>query len=309
MRNVFKKDLLLTSFPVDGFYRHKDYFQIVPMDGWEKRYGVDTPLVIEFPIEKVTREQLRKHSDFPEFAIQKYISSEKCRQIYLLLTVFTSTVFFQYSMRQSWFIPSGADCCKDRPNIWGTKGYNPEWPNTDIDDFSEPTANELRRVDASRYYKRSSYDTDHVLDLPDCIDNLFEKFISLTQKKKSIYLSSASLFHQGIMLWGDHPSLSFAAMVSALESIISFDVKPKPGEIKSSFKAFLKRYANPSDDFDEFSTKIYNKRCKILHGGHLFLGEVKSGEIGSFDIVEDDDFRRSVIRICRIALVNWLLSQ
>ncbi len=202
---------------------------------------------------------------------------------------------------------------------WGQQGYFYKGFQSNIDDFTSPKVASIKQIDPNEYFNRYGRSTDQEYDLPNNIGNLFDVYYSLEEEAKKSFLCSSSLFDQGVEMWSEHPSLSFAAMVSSLETLVHFDNRKEKIErckecgqgiygVVKTFRDFFNKYGSPSPEFRKYALKVYKYRSKILHRGELFLGEVYPRRFGSFDGFEDDELRRSIIRTCRICLINWLLT-
>ena len=223
-----------------------------------------------------------------------------------------------YQNGQSWFIPIGKPDDEIGEVVWGQQTYYYKDFEEKINSFSDAKLDQITTIDPNEYFNRDGRPTDQKFDLPNNINALFEKYFSLDEKTKKAFLSSASLLSQGIKLWSEHPSLSFASLVSSLETLMSFDhkglkvetcknCKQKSYSVTEKFRDFFGKYGSPTPEFRKYASKIYRYRSKILHSGELFLGEISPRRFGSDDGLNDDDMRRNMIQICRICLTNWLL--
>jgi hypothetical protein len=202
---------------------------------------------------------------------------------------------------------------------WGQEGYFFEGIQK-IDVLSENDTPTIGREDPQAYFNQYGRPAGGSLVLPENIDYLLAKYYSLDNQARLAFLSSCALLDQGISLWSRHPSLSFAALVSAIETLISYEHRDKKLEkckvcnqdryrVTSKFRDFFMKYGSATPEFKKYAQTIYRYRCKVLHEGDLFLGEIKLRTFGSSEGFDDDDLRRSLIRNCRICLINWLTHQ
>ena len=109
-------------------------------------------------------------------------------------------------------------------------------------------------------------------------------------------------------------------MISSLETLISLENRCEKIErckecrqeryrVVKKFRDFFGKYGSSDPGFKKYALKVYKYRCKILHRGELFLGEVFPQRFASHEGFEDDQMRRSIISVCRICLVNWLSNR
>ncbi|RRA93605.1 hypothetical protein CF109_12705 [Aeromonas veronii] len=83
----------------------------------------------------------------------------------------------------------------------------------------------------------------------------------------------------------------------------------KKHQVTKKFLNFMLKYGNDDPTFKKFSNKIYKYRSNIVHSGQLLNGDLMPEKFGHHDSIEDDEFRRGVIRACRICMVNWLFER
>ncbi len=315
----YRRSVVLTSAPVTGLYKFDNDFQILPVEERAPRppYTMGHhPLIIEYKF--VVDETPRTYPDgqkMPQWILNNDDASQKLNELLLLITTFSLFHVFMYQNSQSWFIPT-----EDEKNdvIWGQQTYDYKDFKSKINDLSKKELDQITTIEPNEYFNRYGRPVDQAFDLPKNIDALFAKYFSLDEGTKKTFLSSASLLSQGLKLWSEHPSLSFASLVSSLETLISFEHKGVDVErcnecgqeryrVVNKFRDFFGKYGSPSPEFKKYALKIYKYRSKILHSGKLFLGEVFPRRFGTFDGSEDDDMRRRIVRTCRICLVNWLM--
>ena len=326
MTTEFRKVLALSNTPVNGSFRHKDYFQILPADADAPKPPAvmnHHPFVVEFcfTVDETPREHL-DGSQVPQWVTNNDDAYKTLKEILLLLTAFSNDRVFTYAHKQSWFIPMGTKESKaDEKNIqWGQEAYYYSDFNSDIDGLSKHEAESVALIDPNEFFNRYGRRTDQEYDLPQNINELLDAFYALDEDNRHCFLTACSLFSQGITIWSEHPSLSFAAFVSSIETLIAAEYKGEKIEtcsecgqqryrVINKFREFFGKYGSPTPEFRKYAVKVYKYRSKILHRGELFLGEVTPRRFGSIEGIEDDDLRRNIIRTCRICFVNWLLNQ
>lgn len=318
----YRRSVALTDVPVNGFYRFHDDFQILPAEEQAPKppYMLcHHPFIIEYKVEvNDTPRFFPDGQEIPRFVMSNEDAGKKLNELILLFTTFSSHHVFLYQNSQSWFLPMDKIKEQQYKSVWGQQTYSYKDFISKIDALSNHDLSMVSTINPNEYFNRYGRRIDQKFDLPESIEVLFAKYYGLDEDAKKAFLSSASLLSQGLKLWSEHPSLSFAAIVSSLETLISFDYKDIPIEkckecgqeryrVVKKFRDFFTAYGSPSPEFKKYALKIYAYRSKILHSGELFLGEIFPRKFGSFDGLEDDELRRSIIRTCRICLVNWLM--
>lgn len=324
MKWEYRRSLVLSTIPITGSYRYNNIFQILPASLEAPRPPAilnHHPFVIEYRfIIDETQRAFPGGQLIPQWVTNNEDSAKTLKELLQLLTVFSNDRLFVYSANQAWFIPMGK--CGEDPVLkeiqWGQEGYYYKGFDSQIYSFTKTDFKPIEQINLNEYYNRYGRRVDLQFDLPNNIDNLFKTYFLLEEEAKKSFMSSCSLFSQGIKLWSEHPSLSFAAIVSSLEALISFDnrnkkvakckeCKQERYRVVNNFRDFFKEFGSPDPKFKKYALKIYKYRSRILHRGELFLGEIYPRRFGSFDGFEDDELRRSILHTCRICLVNWLV--
>lgn len=243
------------------------------------------------------------------------------KELLFLLSALSTTRFFQPSNQQSWYTSFGTnENPKNELQVeWGQEFYTVE--DINHEEPAEFTTEEtlINRAVPQEYYNRLGRMMGANFELPENIEEMLDAYFSLDKESRVAFLSSAALFYQGLKLWNEFPSLSFAAFVSAIETLVTQDHKgqavEKCGEcnqdrfrVTAKFQDFFTKYGSPTPQFRKYAQRVYLYRSRILHSGKLFLGELAPRQWASFSGNDDDEFRRSVIASSRISMVNWLLS-
>lgn len=324
MKIAIRRYLGLSDVIVSGALRYKDNFQILPADKEAPRPPAvlnHHPFIFEIKFQVPPKPVPEiPEIDVPDWVHENDIAAQEAKNLLSLLTVFSSHRLFQYKGKQSWFMPMGTKTSEPANRVncqWGQESYFYEDFNSKITDFTDSKANPIEFEEAQKYFNRYGRHTDQQFDLPDNITTLFDAYFDLTEDAPQYFLSACSLFNQGIEIWSSFPSLSFAAFVSALETLIAYDHKQTKIEkckecgqdryrVVKKFRDFFGSYGSPDPNFKKYALKIYKTRSKILHRGELFIGDVYQQKFGMHDWNESN-FRRSIISTARICLVNWLL--
>jgi hypothetical protein len=257
----------------------------------------------------------------PQEVLNAEAAAANLQEALLVLSCIANYRLFTYSNDQAWFVPIhlGQTSTEVRLPEWGQNSYwVAELTPADVETLMRQSR-EIELVEPRRYYNRYGRRAEAVFDLPRSVTELLDSYFTLPKKSRKGFLSACSLLAQALQLWGRHPSLAFAATISAIETVISikrggmhYEKCPKCGQLEYKvsrrFKDFLAKYASPAPEFRKYASLLYKYRSKILHKGELFLGEIEPRRFALFEGIEDDELRRDALRTARIALVNWLIS-
>lgn len=326
MTTEYRRVLALSNTPVKGYFRYRDFFQIYPADIEAPSPPAvmnHHPFVIEFGFTvDESPSTLSDGSQLPQWVINNDDSAKILKEILLLLTVFSNDRLFTYAGSQSWFMPMGTakEKSSERNVQWGQQGYYYSEFNADIERLSEAAYSLVPFIDENEFFNRYGRRIDQEFDLPQNITQILDAFYELGEDDRDYFLSACTLFSQGIAIWSEHSSLSFAAFVSSIETLIASEHRNEKVEkcsecnqdryrVVKKFRDFFGKYGSPTPEFRKYAVKVYQYRSKILHRGELFLGEVEPRRFGSLAGFEDDQLRRNIISTCRICFVNWLLSR
>ena len=186
-----------------------------------------------------------------------------------------------------------------------------------IDELSPPTAKQLEELEPDEYYATSGHDGKG-LRIPSDLDASILRYLRLSPSNQAKFDRAAFWIDQYQRLWNSSVSGSFAALVSAIESLTirgkvhHFDC-PKCGkrtqhEVPGStqrFREFLGTYA-PGAALAERRSEMYGLRSGILHGSKLM--ELDQDLAFGWDPPwwNERELHRELSGITRTAVRNWL---
>jgi len=255
-------------------------------------------------------------------------ANERLREILLILSTFTVFRIFRYHDDvQQWFvritIPPEVQVAER--SSWGFAQYFFTGYIPAQEGFTIEGCQPLRLIPDSKYFDRPNpvafiVGKDVELELPSSVTSLIDRYYSLSEKVRRSILSAFFLFDQAIELFRTHRSLSFLSAISALETVIDVEYQDTPNEVcpccnrekykvGEKFRDFVGRYGGVSPDFRKVSNHLYDLRSRISHGGRLLLGDLEITTFASqygFSELQD---RWTVLQLCRICILNWLLSR
>ncbi|MNQ83902.1 hypothetical protein D3C85_990050 [compost metagenome] len=283
--------------------------------------GGSNPFIFQWRSKKTdaVRKNPVSQEYLPDWLLDNELSSETFREIVLVLGVISANRVFCSTGKQGWFI--SMNCEDDFEPIWGQESYFCREVSANISSFSEVTClDSIPVTPSNRHYNYLYHHIDDVFSLPEDITLILDSYFILSEADKNAFLSACALFEQGANTWSVSPSLSFIGFVSCLETLVNIENKNIPVEkcaqcqqkkhqVTKKFLNFMSKYGNDDPSFKKFSNRIYTYRSNIVHSGQLLNGDLMPAKFGHHDSIEDDDFRKGVIRACRICMVNWLIER
>ena len=319
--------IIMTNLKVVGQYEYKNQFKILPTPEDapmpDAVFGWPYPCIIQYENDGDFDDIERYGHKVPGTFVKGRHSEKILSEILSILSLFSIYRFFQYHSEKSWFVT--INNIVEKPNIQLHCGFaNFSYDlNNNSKVMSYP---QIKMITPEEYYK---YDCTYnfnepYVSFPDILPLLLDKYFELDNDTKLAYLTSSTLFNQGKeMLIKGYGSIAFAILVSSIENLVSYihkDEKPEScptcGNINYSvtrkFKDFMNKFAGNTPEFKKYAEQIYKQRSKILHSGSLFLGEVEPislDETEDLQLSYESDDRRILLKICRMCLINWLLSQ
>ncbi|CAJ1784564.1 hypothetical protein COOFOMLJ_00945 [Aeromonas veronii] len=325
MAYLYKQCILLSDLPITGWYRYRDMFQILPPTASMKKapylIGGNKPCIFQWKSRKADAVRINSvtQEEIPDWVLDVELSSEVFREIVLVLGVISVNRISCSTGKQGWFIPTERE--GDIEPIWGQESYFCREISANISSFSEVTGlDAIPMIPSNRHYNTLYQHMDNVFSLPEDITLILDAYFILSEVDKNAFLCASTLFEQGANTWSISPSLSFVGFVSCLETLVNVENNDTPVEkceqcqqkkhqVTKKFLNFMLKYGNNDSTFKKFSNKIYKYRSEIVHSGQLLNGDLMPEKFGHHDSIEDDEFRRGVIRACRICMVNWLFER
>jgi len=319
LRN-YRQICFLTDVPIKGYYRFNDWFQICPPpdNAPHPPFNIGQhPIILEFTYSPTDKPRvLEDGSELPIDLMNTEISNGVAKEISLLLSTLTLYRIFILNQDESWFKILDDNSTDIH---WGIRLYRINHFNGFIDYFSD-MGSKMEIIDTLKYYSRDSRSLSQVFDLPSDLSKYLNIYCKLESDAKHHFLAACTLFCQAYEMATIFPSVSFAIIVTALETLISYDAKddkvefcPSCGQKKyrviGKFKEFFSKYGLSNKEFTDFAKKVYNYRSGLLHRGELMFGETSVNKFGVFEHSEAYFTRLNLIRFARFLIVNWLANK
>jgi hypothetical protein len=316
---------MFSGRPVEGTWRYRDDFQIVPAPLEAPRpghlWGAEHPFLVDFVFKNSTDQR-----------IQRLRYARKAADLLLVLNLLLNTRITAPTnrARKHWvWAPQGSAIL----TIWASEGYI--IPNLVyiVDDFLDVDASLLELIPADRYHSREGY-TD-TLAAPAELTELLDAFGALTADDRERFLRACYWHHTASTVWPYSQSLHLTSLVNSIECLSSVGpTRHTPEGPRDMFSAFMRRFAprrhssadsglGPTALFKSLMRKfapgapsgkmldsIYKTRSNITHGErllHLDAGPPPASL--SQNAAIDREVGDSAVVLCRGALINWLWNQ
>jgi hypothetical protein len=341
MMAKIRQETALSDRRVNGWFRYRDLFQVIPMPAGapvlQSAIG-HHPFLLEFSYTVPDVSETGYNPEIPSHVLLTMIDDEASAKprngILLLLSTLSRHLVFQCNssiLNQQWFVKlpiNEKDVSSSYDSVWGQGGYQClHLPTRIVKEFSHFEATPIGFQDSNEYFNSDlphQYvvgKTHDEFEFPAKINEYLDIYYCASDQKKKAFLSACSLLRQGIQLFSLAPSLAFAACVSSLEALIMHDHLDEKEErceccnqpkyhVRQRFLDFIRTYGSDSLEGRKQADWIYSRRSSILHKGQLFLGEIEPRTMDvAVDWTNDDQFQRNVIRFFRICIVNWLVQR
>jgi hypothetical protein len=305
---------LFSSRKVTGYWRYRDEFQILPPPPGgplPREEMADWPFMLELRFGSPNQNGLMMN--------RRMQSASRLRVLLPVLLVGPGYQPHFYRGVKHWVYPPTPE---DQPlalgaSIWAQEGYYvPDWTPNAGPELSPVDGLEAACIvgDTDAYYRPHGIGPDDVFQVPAILPQLLDKYFALSDEAAIRYRRACYWFCLALFYWDYSVSTSFFAYVVAIESLLP-DLPPHTcpvcnaphhPSITQVFKEFLEAHVPDTPERQKF----YAMRSGIAHGSTLLGFDIRE-EFGGFYPGEMD--QRSEIealnQVCRVALVNWLLSQ
>jgi hypothetical protein len=293
METIHERATVYSTKPLNGVFRYNDIFQIYPSKRKTIRDGREFfPLTLELSFPRHGQHYFRYGYPYGSDQLTKQIV-----ELHHLLSVVTQYLFF--------------GCIKStRP----------------ISRLSNRNCGPVARGQI-RWYQDKALDDRNITEivLPDNAEAIIDKYYALSDVAYQSFRRASYLFYTGTELRRSHTSLSFASIVSAIETLMSHNA-PKSRRCESCgqpkyrlnarFREFIIAHAyrgKENASAKKFISRLYSLRSKLLHEGGLMLADLHwMGRKRTDDATgrwEESFLHKDLVGVARVCLINWLASQ
>jgi hypothetical protein len=288
------RDYSFSSYRVEGSWRgQRSGVQILPPHPDAPRAPVEMaehPFILEFPIQESGLWAVTNHRRLREH-----------RNLTLVLNTLLAGRTNLQPRRHSHFWGCFHDDTGRMQIRWVQHFFFAGMGEAVLSAPSPLTAERLEVIESDRYYTEVIGIDGLGLRVPDDLDESICRYQALPPGRREEFDRAAFWLDIASSQWHTSMSASFAAIVSAVESLVNTD---GPGST-SRFKEFIERYA-PGATLAARRTRMYKLRSGILHGSELMaidqdrdFGWDPSGD-------EDRELHRELWTVTRTAVRNWL---
>jgi hypothetical protein len=319
-RKVARRTMFSTR-PVEGSWRYRDQFQIVPAPPEAPRPSeriAQHPFLVDFVF-----------NDSPSSSLQRirYIRQATDLMLVLNLLLVHGITAPSSRGRKHWvWAPLGSTPAV----VWAGEGYMIPNFHYLVDDLPESDALPLEDMPADAYFDRSTNHGDK-LKVPSELSDLLDAFHALSNDDRDRFLRACYWYHTAATVWEYSQSLHLASLINSIECLSSVGPQRSEPEGPSAlFKAFMKKFAphrpalrpapGPSALFRSIMRrfapgspsrtlldKIYDARSKITHGERLlYLDQPPVAAALNQVSTSDRDIGDAATILCRGPLTNWL---
>ena len=304
------RDYSFSSFRVLGSWRgNHSGVQILPPPDHVPRANVemaDHPFILEFPIKATDCWPVTNHRRMREH-----------RKLTLLLNVLLAGHTSLQSNRSAHFWASVPCDDGNHESKWLQKFFFAKLDKIVNDELSPPADEQLEEVEPEEYYAKVGHDGKG-LRVPADLDQSIRCYMALSGENRAKFDRAIFWMEMASRQWDTSVSVSFAALVSAIESLTErgdrhqFNCpschKPTEHEVPGAtekFRAILERYT-PGDTLKSQRNKMYTLRSRILHGRELM--QLDQDFYSGWDPPgwNERELNNELWSLTRIALRNWL---
>jgi len=308
---------LHSLYATDGFYSHKDRFQILPSppDAPQPDFAyAQHSFLLEYSFPKSPHQLVNQHR-----------SSRRFSELSLLLNALLRAIQLpNSSTTHEWVVTSGpewASCYLQLGYFGGT-----EYRAKRADGFSSTEGlSQLEMVDVPSYYTSLGVDSGKPLQLPTTFTESLAAYDKLDEESKTKFCRASYWSHVSSRVFAVSQSAAFAALVSAVEVFLPEPVErctecgrptsadrcescnqPIAGPTRQ-FREFVERYAPGVPARDR--NRLYSRRSSLSHGSSLLPRDLS--EIGfrfTPETTEAWSERQLLSQIVQLVLINWLNS-
>jgi len=266
------REYSFSSFRVQGSWRGDcSGVQILPPPNDAPRAHVeiaDHPFILEFPIKGSGFSQITSHRRLREH-----------RNLTLLLNVLLAGRMSLQPRRSDHFW-ARVPCDDNQPEIkWVEQFFFAKLGKTMLEELSAPSRKRLEEVESEEYYSNVGHDGEG-LHVPSDLDQSICTYTALSARNREKFDRATFWLDMASCQWNIAVSASFAALVSAIESLTERGNKhkikcpdcgnPTQHEVPGATRRFKNFFGIHAPDATKKQLDdMYSLRSGILHGSDL----------------------------------------
>ncbi len=305
--------VLFTKVPVEGYFRHRDEFQILPVPPEAPRPEFsmgDHPFILEFRFAASSNWQIRH--------LRRAVLEREFELVMAGLFEF-STRGLGKTSRWHWVLGE-----RDQAKKWRSD-YRQEmytYPGLSLEgeDFTATDGmQKLSAIHQNEYYTRLGIRAGQALELPANVGDLLDRFFALSKQDRDRFLRASFWFQHAGIVHSYSRSAAYTALISAIEALMAPERpeaycetcrRPMGRGTTQRFADFVESLVPGSGVPEAERKKFYGIRSKLSHGGSLLHSDRRTWSPGLTPArVEEWMDATTTWKLVRIVLVNWLLSK
>lgn len=308
---VVGRQIIFTNIKISEQFRLNDDFQIIPTPpGSPEINGIngDHPAILEFSFNRS-----------PHNIVDIRRRTGRANELACLLSAFVfHGINWSGSHYEAYWV-SGKPEGEKRTVEYRQKFYNcGDWEQKDSIGFSVlDKTSQIPLMEPSAYFGQLGISVGSGFKLPSTIATYCRKYEALSQDEKKMAHLSAHWLQKSSVIHNASVSLSFSAIVFALESLIH---PPKQtgkcrncekvlyeSSISQCFRDLIETYARGISKNDV--NDIYAIRSKIAHGSGLMGHDQNVGFRFSDPLIRSQTLYEQARGLCQVVFINWLMSR
>lgn len=304
-----RREVLFSLEPVRHQYRHHDSWQIIPVPADAPQSPASYaqhPFLIEMtlPTSSLLRIRISR-------------AQKRLWQLHLVLSLLLHGRIEKssYSAQSCWVLdgePPGSPLV----SRYLQGGYTFPSLAHEPPGFSElDGVSPMQLVADDEYFARLGVDGSP-MTMPAFLPGIFDGLEQVPDEVKERFLRSCYWLDRSSASWSVSASLSYLSLVNAIETLVTpgareecphcqKDMSPGPTHL---FREFVDRHAPAAEGPSR--VRLYELRSDLVHGEHLLLRD-RPNWTGTFEpaTLRQDDLRREMYSIARVAIVNWFRAE
>jgi hypothetical protein len=294
-------EVFLSEKPVEGRFRHKDSFQILPLPADAPRSDLSLPglyprhpFVVEVSFEASSNDVLsgfRKHRS--QFELELVLNALLDGSVSCTTTS---------ARRYRWVLPPKEDHQRGRASVFVQDGYRCLGFPSERSQFSPAESIPKLREVASTTYYQLIWSPSMSLCLPSDFSIKLDRFYALARTEREAWLRACHwLRHSSVAVWDSRPA-AFVALVTAVEALMPRRNRGKGRE----FELFIDRFA-PGRGLHQDRSRFYRIRSELAHGADLRYEDGDHGLVSITPRISEGLREFEAMRsVAKSVIVNWL---
>ncbi|HVZ30134.1 MAG TPA: hypothetical protein VG839_07045 [Asticcacaulis sp.] len=298
------RQILFNHARLDGFYRHTDQFQIlpVPIDSPRPDFSCsDHPSILEVSFA----------SSSNPFTSHARGTRTLNKTELMLIPLLPSISRLQVEVPDRTWTNGPSETSLWRQD-YAQVGYMK--PHGPPESFTDTTSCSPLPVMAYQKYYSSPAEHHNTFKVPDSLATSLSKVAKLSAENYQRYLRAAYWLKQSRLSGPFGNSPSFVALISVVEALMGPPVRTGTCDTckqaisignTALFKNFIDQHTSPDTASNKLKNEFYNMRSEVAHGGCVFRSDLEGWGTSLRGSYEHHRFT-TLYDLVRILIYNWL---